>query len=261
MSAIRQLPPAEAVPPDHQLPPPEPPSEPPRKSSRIWIPILLILLGAGTYLYLRKNHTVAQLDPGVKQGKGGRGGGAGSEPVLAARARRGNIGVYFNGLGSVTPLNTVTVKSRVDGQLMKVHYLEGDLVHQGDLLIEIDPRPYQVQLEQAEGQFAKDQATLNNARIDLARYETLIKQNAIPEQQLATQRATVEQDEGTVKADQGQIDSAKLNLVYCEIKAPITGKAGLRLVDPGNIVHAADTNGLVVLTQLPWHFGNQIPGT
>src|SRR5262249_37446240 len=151
----------------------------------------------------------------------------------ATHARKGDIGVYFNGLGSVTPINTVTVRSRVDGELLKVTYREGDTVQKGDLLIQIDPRPYQVQLEQAEGQYAKDQAALANARTDLARYETLLKQNAIPEQQVATQKATVEQDEAVIKTDQGQIDSAKLNLAYTQITAPITGRVGLRLVDPG----------------------------
>jgi len=180
--------------------------------------------------------------------KGGRGPLV--TPVDAAKARKGDIGVYFNGLGSVTPIYTVTVKSRVDGELMNVRYKEGDIVQKGDLLVGIDPRPYQVMLEQAEGQMARDQANLTNAQTDLARYETLLKQNAIPEQQLATQRALVSQDEGAIKVDQGQIDAAKLNLVYCQITAPITGRVGLRLVDPGNIVHETDSNGLVVIAQI-----------
>jgi len=158
--------------------------------------------------------------------------------------------VYFTGLGNVVPIYTVSVKSRVDGELMKVYFKEGELVHQGDPLVEIDPRPYQVQLTQAEGQLTRDQALLENARLDLKRYQTLLTQNAIPEQQVATQEALVKQDEGIVRTDEGQIASAKLNIVYSHITAPITGRIGLRLVDPGNIVHAADTNALLVITQV-----------
>jgi multidrug efflux system membrane fusion protein len=189
---------------------------------------------------------------GGAKGAAGKAGGRGpmATPVVAAKARKGDIGVYFTGLGAVTPIYTVTVKSRVDGQLMSIHYGEGDLVHKNGVLAEIDPRPYQVQLEQAEGQMAKDQATLANARTDLTRYQTLLTQNAIPEQQVATQKAAVTQDEGTLKSDQGLIDSAKLNLDYCRITAPITGRVGLRLVDPGNIVHASDQSGLLVITQI-----------
>jgi multidrug efflux system membrane fusion protein len=225
---------------------PAPPSRKPRRW--IWL-VLLALAAAGAYLLwpkLRSNQSASAPQPAA--GRAGRGPLV--TPVVAVRARKGDIGVYFNGLGAVTPIYTVTVKSRVDGQLMGVHYKEGDIVHQGDLLVEIDPRPFQVQLEQAEGQLARDQANLANAKVDLARYETLLKQNAIPEQQLATQQSIVVQDEGAVKVDQGQIDAAKLNLVYCRITAPITGRIGLRLVDPGNIVHASDANGLLVITQL-----------
>jgi multidrug efflux system membrane fusion protein len=220
-----------------------------RSTTRRWLWVsVLVLLAAGAW-YLRPRVAAIFASPTVPA-KAGKKGGSGVIPVVAAKAKSGNIGVYITGLGSVTPIFTVTIKSRVDGQLMKVNYKEGDLVHEGDLLVEIDPRPYQVQLEQAEGQQARDQATLDNARVDLDRYQKLLAQNAIPEQQLATQKAAVAQAEGVVKSDQGQIDSAKLNLVYCTIKAPITGKVGLRLVDPGNIVHATDANGLVVITQI-----------
>ena len=165
-------------------------------------------------------------------------------------AKTGDLGVYITGLGTVTAINTVTVRSRVDGELLRVHFKEGQLVRDGDLLAEIDPRPFQVQLMQAEGQRGKDEATLANARLDLARYETLVKEDSIARQQLDTQAALVRQLEASVKSDQGQIESAKLNLVYSRITAPITGQAGLRLVDQGNIVHANDPNGLVVLAQL-----------
>lgn len=168
----------------------------------------------------------------------------------AAKAFKGNIGVYVTGLGAVTPIYTVTVKTQVNGQLMNIYYKEGDMVQKGDTLAEVDPRPYQAQLTQYEGQLIRDQATLDNARIDQARYETLIKQNAIPEQQLATQIATVKSEEGIVKNDQGLIDAVKVNLIYCHITAPITGRIGLRLVDPGNIVQTTDTTGLLVITQL-----------
>ena len=214
----------------------------------LWLPVLAIL-GAGAWYLWPKTSSTPATSPGALS-KGGKKGASGTIPVVAAKARKGDIDVYITGLGSVTPIHTVAVKSRVDGQLMKVHYNEGDLMHEGDPLLEIDARPYQVQLEQAEGQLMRDQATLDNARVDLDRYQKLLAQNAIPEQQLATQKATVAQTEGVVKSDQGQIDSAKLNLVYCSIRAPITGRVGLRLVDPGNIVHANDANGLVVITQI-----------
>jgi multidrug efflux system membrane fusion protein len=223
---------------------------PPAHKRRLWIWLLvLILVAAGVY-YLWPKSSASSTAAGSAKGAGKNGKGAPATPVVAAKAVKGNIGIYYTGLGAVTPLNTVTVKTRIDGELLKIQYQEGELVHQGDVLIEIDPRPYQVLLTQAQGQLAKDQAALDNARIDLARYQTLVKQEAVPEQMATTQKATVEMDEGIVKTDQGLVDSARLNLVYCHITAPITGRVGLRLVDQGNMVHAADTNGLLVITQI-----------
>jgi multidrug efflux system membrane fusion protein len=171
-------------------------------------------------------------------------------PVVAVEAKKTGFNVYITGLGSVTPLNTITVRTRVDGQLMEVLYREGQIVKDGELLARIDPRPFEVQLTQAEGQMARDVAQLKNAQLDLERYQLLWKEDSVSKQQLDTQEALVRQLEGAIKTDQGQIDSAKLQLVYCKITAPISGRVGLRLVDPGNIVHVSDTNGLVVITQL-----------
>ena len=219
----------------------------PKSSRRLWpwvLVALLLVLGVATYfLWPRiKAREAAAAAP--------KAAGPPSVPVVTATARRGDIGVYYTGLGAVTPLATVTVRTRVDGQLMSVRYKEGDTVNMGDLLVEIDDKPYQATLTQAEGQLARDQALLENAKIDLARYQTLVPLKAIPEQQLATQQALVHQDEGVVKLDQGQIEAAKVNIGYTKIAAPVSGRIGLRLVDAGNIVHAADTDGLLVITQM-----------
>lgn len=222
---------------------------------RWWIWALVISLAAVGVWYSRSRGIQASNPGGVAGSVGGPGIGMGGQPdqplpVVVAIAHRGDLPVYFNGLGTVTAFNTVTVRSRVDGQIVKINFTEGQYVKEGDSLIEIDPRPFQVQKEQAEGQLAKDQAQLKDAQIDYERYQLLFKEGVIPKQQLDTQQATVGQFEGAIKADVAQIDNAKLQITYSHITAPISGRVGLRLVDIGNIVHATDTNGLVVITQL-----------
>src|SRR6266849_537633 len=229
---------------------------PARRRGWLWL-VVLVVIGALGFWYFRgpKTSTEAQgpsAAGGGGRGQGRQGAGAGGfvVPVVVATAQRGDVPVYFNGLGTVTAFNTVTVHSRVDGQITKISFQEGQYVHQGDALLEIDARPYQVQLEQAEGQLAKDQAQLRDVQVNYERYQLLYKEGVIPKQQVDTQGAQVGQFEGAIKADQGVIDSAKLQLVYSHVTAPISGRIGLRLVDAGNIVHATDANGLLVITQL-----------
>ncbi len=174
----------------------------------------------------------------------------GPMPVVAAPAQKGDMPVTLNELGTVTPLATVTVRTQINGQLMRIGFKEGQEVNKGDFLAEIDPRPYQAVLDQLQGQLAKDQALLKNAQIDLARFQKLVEQNSIAVQQRDTQEYLVRQYEGTVKSDQAQIDNAKLNLAYCHIVAPVSGRVGLRQVDEGNYVQVSDANGIVVITQL-----------
>lgn len=181
--------------------------------------------------------------------RGARRGGPSTVPVATAPVLRGEIPIHLDGLGTVTALNTVTVKSRVEGELLRIAFTEGQEVQKGDLLAEIDPRPYQAQLTQAEGQLARDQALLDNARADLSRYEGLLKQDSIAAQQVTGQQALVRQYQAAVKMDQGQIAAIALQLAYCRVTAPIGGRVGLRRVDAGNIVHANDANGLVVIAQ------------
>jgi len=170
--------------------------------------------------------------------------------VAVAKVQQQDVPVYLVGLGSVTAFYTANIKSRVDGQIMRVNVREGQSVREGELLIEIDPRPFQVQLEQMQAQLFKDQATLRDAQLNLQRYTTLIPSGSIAQQQVDTQKSLVDQLDGQVRTDQAQIDNAKLQIVYCNITAPFTGRVGLRQVDPGNIIHAADTNPMLVLTQL-----------
>ena len=170
--------------------------------------------------------------------------------VTAAPATQGDFPVYLSGLGTVTALRTVTVRSRVDGELLHVAFKEGQMVKEGDLLAEIDPRAFQAQLMQAEGQLRRDEALLKNSEIDLVRYKTLLAQDSIAAQQTVTQESLINQNKGTLEIDRGLVANAKLQLNYTRITAPISGRLGLRLVDQGNIVHASDANGLVVITQI-----------
>jgi len=228
------------------LPPPaEPP--PPAHRRKKW-PWLLAAAAVAVAAYLLiSNHSRAQAKVAADKAKAAA---SAPVPVVAAVARIGDVPVYLTGLGSVTALNTAVVKSRVDGQLFRIDFREGQLVREGQLLAELDPRPFQVQLMQAQGQKAKDEAALQNARVDLQRYQILMKEDAIPKQQLDTQAAVVKQDEAAIQSDQAQVESAKLNLAYCRIAAPIAGRVGLRLVDNGNIVHASDPNGIVVINEV-----------
>ena len=246
------MPPNEAPPPATierpatSAPPARSEAPQPRRHPWLWLVPVALLVAAviGVWYWSTRG-----AEPSAT--KGGRGGDANRPtPVVAMPARKGSIDVYLNALGTVTPRNSVTVRSRVDGQLMRVAFNEGQLVKAGDLLAEIDPRPFQVMLEQAQGQLAKDQALLRNAQVDLERYRKLLAQDSIASQQVDTQESLVRQYEATLVADQSAIDNAKLQLTYSRITAPIGGRVGLRQVDPGNIVHSADTNGLVVITEL-----------
>jgi len=229
-----------------------PPSQGSSRKTVIWVVIIFILVAAGVWgLRALSNSRAA----GQSQGKGGRSGAGGVDanravPVSVAAAEVRDIPVYLEGLGNVQAYYTVTVHSRVDGQLMQVNFREGQQVRKGEELALIDPRPYDVQLAQAEATKFKDQANLENAQRDLQRYADLYKQGVIAQQQYNTQQSVVAQQEGLVRADDAQINNAKLNLVYCHIRSPIDGRIGLRLVDPGNMVHASDQNGLLVITQL-----------
>ena len=209
----------------------------------IWIAVILVVGIGGLYYY--RNQQAAAAAAKAKAAAANR-----SVPITTGTVTTGPIGVYINALGTVTPVYTATITSRVDGQIVSVNYREGQMVRKGDLLIQIDPRPYQAALTQAEGTLAHDEALLSEARIDLDRYQLAFNRNAIAKQQLDDQTQTVKQYEGSVKNDQGTVASATTNLDYATITAPIDGRVGLRLVDPGNIVTAGSTTALVVIAQL-----------
>ncbi|HWA86470.1 MAG TPA: MdtA/MuxA family multidrug efflux RND transporter periplasmic adaptor subunit [Opitutus sp.] len=213
--------------------------------------IFLVLAAALLAVIWWVNHrSSAEGFAGQRRGRGrGSFGEMGPLPVGAHAAAKSSLDLFLDGLGTVTPLHTVTVRTQIAGHLVQIAFDEGQLVHRGELLAVIDPRPYEVALEQAQAQLQQAQAQLKTAQLDLSRYETLAQQDSIAKQQVDTARSQVAQFEGAVQADQAAIDSAKLNLTYCHIKSPIDGRVGLRLVDQGNYVTPGDASGLVVITQ------------
>jgi multidrug efflux system membrane fusion protein len=242
-----EMPPSPRVLPDVDEPersrgPGEPPPPRSRLRGALRYGILLLVVAAVVLWLVFRSGPQAPTTGRVQSG--------GPMPVGAATVEKGDMPVVLSGLGTVTPLAMVTIRTQINGQLTEVAFREGQMVNKGDFLAQIDPRPYQVALEQAQGQLAKDQAALKNAELDLVRYKTLVAQNSVARQTLDTQAALVQQNRGTVQADQAQVDVQKLNLTYCRIIAPVSGRVGLRQVDPGNYVQTSDANGIVVITQL-----------
>jgi membrane fusion protein, multidrug efflux system len=231
--------------PDHQL------SAPPRSGGG-WIlwTILLIVVVVGVYFFLRHRNAGQNAQPAAGGSGGGRARMTGPVPATVATATKGNIGVYLDALGLVTPVYTVSVLPQASGVLTAVLYHEGQFVHKGDALIDVDPRPYQATLMQAQGALERDNGILAQAQMDLDRYRTAWARNGINKQLLDDQEKIVLQDQGTVKNDQGTVDYDQVQLSYCHITSPIAGKVGLRLVDPGNVVQAGGTDALVVITQM-----------
>lgn len=215
------------------------------KNKILWVVASLLVAISAVWLYGK------QADTPVQSANSKRAGGDSGRPlpVQAAIAKSGDIDVFINALGTVTARNTATVKARVDGQLTRISFREGQLVKAGDVLAEIDPRPFQALLDQAKGQLTRDQALLDNAKFDLTRYRGLLAKDSIAKQQVDTQEALVRQYEGTVQADRAQLDNAQLNLGFTHITAPISGRLGLRQIDTGNMIHGSDANGLVMITQ------------
>ena len=228
---------------------PPPPGSSTKRYSRwiVWAIVIAVLLAGGVLLSQRTSGSKAGA---ADNGNGAKGRGGGAIPVAVATVQKGNMGDYINTLGTVTSVYTVSLTSRVAGTLESINYHEGEMVRKGQLLAVIDPRPYQASYLQAQGQLQRDQALLANARIDVTRYSEAFQQHAVPEQTLATQQAVVNQDEGTVKTDEGNLAAAKVNVDYAQIRSPIDGRVGLRQIDPGNIVQANGTTPLLTITQL-----------
>ncbi len=235
------------------LAPPEPPSTGKQSHTLRWIVIGVVLVLVLLAIRHYSTETSSAEGPGVPSGgkKAGNGRGQqGPAAITVGQSTAGNMNIYVDTLGTVTPTNTVTIYSQITGRVMEVRYHEGEIVHKGDPLIEIDPRPYQANLTQAEGTLQHDEGVLAEAKIDLARYQAAFAKNAIARQQLEDQEQVVVQEEGTVKADRGVVAYDQVQLAYCHITAPINGRVGLRLVDPGNTVFAGSSSTLLVITQL-----------
>ena len=238
---------------DHRMPDRAPSSGPSRPPSwhasapgslrrrLVLLGIIALAVAGGAYLVLRPH---SQPQPNR------RFAGGGAMPVVAATAHKGDVPISLNALGTVTPLATVTVKTQIAGQLTQIAFREGQTVQAGDFLAQIDPRPYEIQLQQYQGQLARDQALLADARVNLDRYNKLLAEDSIAAQTRDTQSSLVKQYEGAVTTDQGQINNARLNIAYCHIVAPVTGRVGLRQVDVGNYAQTSDSNGIVIITQM-----------
>jgi multidrug efflux system membrane fusion protein len=220
--------------------PAPPPAKPPGPKKRHWgtliLVLLVVVLGIGAFFLLRGKKPKPPPPPPVS--------------ITVTKVQKGNIDVAVSSLGSVLPVYTASMSPRVDGQVVAVNFTEGQMVNSNDLLVEIDPGPYEAALTEATGQLERDKALLEGVNVDLKRYQAAFVKKAIPQQQVDDEVALVHQDEGTVKYDEGQVASAKVQLAYCYLRAPFSGRVGLRLVDPGNVVHAADTNAIVVVAQL-----------
>jgi multidrug efflux system membrane fusion protein len=230
--------------PDHQLPAPGP-ETPKRKAVRVVVWIALLLIFAVAFLLVMRHHTET-----TKAGGGRHGATGGPVTLTTATAQKGNLGVNLQAIGTVTPVYTASITSQVTGPVIAVHYREGQIVRKGDSLIDIDPRPYQATLLQAQGTLERDESVLAQARMDLDRYKAAWARDAIPKQTLDDQEKLVMQDEGTVKIDQGTVQYDQIQVGYCHITAPISGRVGLRLVDPGNVVQSSGTTTLAVITQM-----------
>jgi membrane fusion protein, multidrug efflux system len=246
---MEQKPPDQPIPPEHQLSPPHdaPPKRPKKRHPWVWVALLLIFALIVVLVLRYRDNTQKAPQAG---GGGRRGGFGGPVTLTVVAAKQGDIGVYLDAIGTVTPVYTTTLYNQVTGVVTEVHYREGQMVRKGDPLIDIDPRQYQAQVLAAEGALERDTNILAQARMDLDRYQQAWAKNAIAKQQLDDQEKIVLQDEGLVKADQGTLDFDKVQLAYCHITSPIGGRVGLRLIDPGNLVQSSGSTALAVVTQL-----------